>query len=434
MVTQAVTYAEKLINFIDGAPTAFHAAHSIMTNLKQQGFIELSWGDSWTLAPTSRYFVQRNGSAVIAFIPGTRPGPEVGWHIAGAHTDSPGLRLKTSSEKQEAGCIKIGIELYGSPIVNTWLDRPLAIAGRVAVRSSDKRDINMHLVNLSDPVCLIPNAAVHLNRDVNKGFEYNPQTHLRAILGSSAKGAPSGGSSLLRELLAATLGVDDAQVMDSDLYLYDPQKGTLCGAQREFISCGRLDNLAMCHAILEALCNNPSTDKTILAAFYDNEEVGSRSAQGADSSFLRDVLERITLASSGGREDFHRSLFKSCMISADAAHAVHPNFAEKHDTDYAPIINRGPVIKSNANLRYASNAETCARFALLCEAADVPYQYFVSRSDMPCGSTIGPMSSALLGIPTVDVGSPMWGMHSVRETQGVADHAYMIEVLKKFFV
>ena len=433
MDTHALACAEKLIHFIDASPTPFHATHNIIATLQRAGFSELLLGESWSLAPMGRYYVQRNGSAVIAFIPGSQRAADAGWRIAGAHTDSPALRLKTASEKREAGCVRLGVELYGSPILSSWLDRPLAIAGRVALKRGATSGLSMELVNLDDTLCLIPNAAIHMNRDINKGFEYNPQTHLRAILGAIADNGRNGEGSLLRGLLAAKLGVDEANIMASDLFFYDAQKGTLCGAQQEYISCGRLDNLAMCHAILEPLCASGPAEKTLVAAFYDNEEVGSRSPQGADSSFLRDLLERVALASSGGREDFHRAISRSSMISADAAHALHPNYADKHDADYAPLMNRGPVIKANANLRYATNAESCARFTMLCEAAKVPCQHFVGRSDMPSGSTIGPMSSALLGIPTVDIGSPLWAMHSIRETAGVQDHFYMIEVLRKFF-
>ena len=425
--------ANELIKFVDASPTPFHAARTIITALEKAGFSELSWGDAWSLVPGGRYFVQRNGSSVIALVVGSRPAHEMGWRIAGAHTDSPALRLKTASAKLEGGCVRIGVELYGSPVVASWLDRPLGVAGRVAVRTSGREGVAMRLVQLAESPCLIPGAALHMNRDINKGFEYNPQIHLRALFGSGEASSREAAGTLLAGLISRQLGIEQKAILGSDLFLYDVQKASLCGAKGEFVCAGRLDNLAMCHAILEALLAGAQAEATLVAAFYDNEEIGSRSAQGADSSFLRDTLERMTLATHGGREDFYRAMQHSWAVSADAAHALNPNFSDKHDSDYAPLMNHGPVIKANASLRYATNAETSARFALLCEAAGVPCQYFIGRSDMPSGSTIGPTTSALLGVPAVDVGSPLWAMHSIRETQGVQDHIYMIKALEHFF-
>lgn len=322
---------------------------------------------------------------------------------------------------------KIGVEVYGSPIVSTLIDRELSVAGTVLVITA--KGYESMLIDLKQPIAIIPNAAIHLNRDINKGFEYNKQTQLQAMLGlSESSGNP------LYELIAKKLKVKAEQIVDSELYLYDPRPATLIGTEGDMISSQGLDNLAMTHAILSGLLSSQKPKQTAMGVFFDHEEIGSQTPQGAMSSLLSEVLERLCLSQSSSREDYYLALRHSFMISADMAHAYHPSYAEKYDPDYSPYMNKGIVIKLNANHRYASTTDSTARFIALCDAAKVPYQKFLVRSDMPCGSTVGPIVAAQLGLDTVDIGNPIWAMHSIRETGGTLDHLYLIKVMEQYFL
>jgi aspartyl aminopeptidase len=423
-------FANDLMSYLDRSPTMFQATAESVRRLMAAGFTPLDETDSWKLSPGGRHFVVRNNTAVAAFVlPKALPKAPV-FRIAGAHTDSPCLKVKADSESVAAGCIRVAVEVYGGPINSTWLDRPLSLAGRAIVRGVNGRG-EVRLVNLQKPVAVIPNLAIHLNRDVNTAFEYNKQNHLPLVLGNASDAK----ARTLRPLVAAALGLKDPEaILELDLYAYDCQPAQRVGAAGEFVCSGRLDNLAACHAILAALPKaEPAKGSIALAILFDNEEIGSQTPMGADSSFLKTLLERIVLGCGGGREALLQSLAGSFLISNDAAHAIHPNFTDKHDGAYAPTVNGGPVIKLNANFRYATTADTAAVFADLCRQAKVPCQRLVNRSDLPAGSTIGPMTSASLGIRGVDVGIPMWAMHSCRETAGTRDHAAMRDVLKLFF-
>ena len=416
----------ELIDFLDNSPTAFHAAENIEKKLKKAGFTELDESAAWKLSSGDKYFVKRNDSSVIAFVIGKEKPVNTGFRIAGAHTDSPLLKIKENGENKSASCIRVTTEIYGGPLVYTWLDRDLGIAGKVMVKGKD--GLKSRLVNIDRPVAIIPSIAIHMNREVNKGFEFNPQNHLQIVL--TADGSSK---NVLKSLIANELKEKEENIAGMDIFVYDLQKGVFTGSDSEFITCGRLDNLQMCHAILESFLAVEKPVVTTVAAFYDNEEIGSKTLMGADSSFTRTVLERITALTSSGKDDIFRALSKSFLVSADGAHAHHPNFPEKHDPAYAPLMNNGPVIKFSSSFKYATTAQSSAEFEEICSKAKVPCQKIANRSDVPSGSTIGPMSSASLGIKAVDVGNAMWAMHSVRETAGTVDHFYMTKALTHFY-
>ena len=420
-----IELAGELIDFLDNSPTAFHAGSRICDELKEVGFEELNEGQPWQIQSGKAYYVQRSTSGIVAFRVGTLPPADAGYRIIAAHTDSPSLKIKLESEIVENGVAKVGVEVYGGPILNTWLDRNLGIAGRVMVR--DEKGSLPRLVTIAAPVAVIPNLAIHLNRDVNKGVELNKQVHLPAILGSVEDD-----ENILKNLVADELDLEVDQLGEMDLFLFDTNKACLNGIDESLISSARLDNLAMCHAVLKALCDCDESESTSVGVFFDHEEIGSRSPQGADSDFVRTVLERIALID-GGVEGGYRSLANSLMISGDGAHALHPSYQDRYDLDHAPTINSGPVIKYNANLRYSTTAETAEMFSVMCESMQIPYQKAMNRSDIPSGSTVGPVCAANLGVKSVDVGCAMWGMHSIRETAGIYDHYYMTQVFTSFF-
>ena len=420
-----------LLDFIDRSPTPFHAVNEIKVLLTQQGFSELKESKAWNLLSNGKYFVTRNDSSLIAFIVGTKTQDASGFKIVGAHTDSPNLKLKPSSAYDKNGYLQLGVEVYGGVLLTTWTDRDLSLAGRVIIKG--KKRPQPKLICFEDPLLRIPQLAIHLNRDVNeKGLILNKQNHLPPVLSLAGKKNPN--KELLEKMVAQKIKCKPEEILSMELSLYDIQPGSIGGANGEFVFSGRLDNLASCHAALKALTLSKGKDPmTRVIAFYDHEEVGSDSAQGAGSPFLKDILERLTLDSNNSREIFFRSMANSFFISADMAHAVHPNYLEKHDARHVPIINGGPVIKHNSNQRYATEGVSSAWFETLCQKAGIPVQKFVVRTDMGCGSTIGPITASNLGIRTVDVGNPMLSMHSIREMAGAHDHLPLINVFKEFF-
>ncbi len=421
-------YVNELIDFINNSPTAFQATENIVKELKENGFEELSEKDKWNLEKNKSYFVTRNQSSVLAFKMGKGNIAENGFHLIGAHTDSPALKIKPESETISKNNIKIGVEVYGGPIKASWTDRELSIAGRVIIKNGDS--IESKNINFENPVAIIPNLPIHMNGELNNGFKYNAQDHFQAIIGLTDN---KDEKNFLKSKIAEKLGIDLENILDFDLFLYDWAKSRLCGFNNEFLVSGRLDNLAMSHAILKAILAPTENNSVDVAIFFDNEEIGSRTLQGADSSFLKDILQRISFSESETFEDYKRAIANSFLISSDMAHAFHPDYPAKHDPFYTPQINKGPVIKYNANYRYSTTAESAAYFSNLCEKADVPYQKMTNRSDMRSGSTIGPMTSAALGIKSVDIGNPMWAMHSTRETGGTLDHIYVIKAFKEFY-
>ena len=326
--------------------------------------------------------------------------------------------------------VRLGVEVYGGPILATFADRDLSLAGRVHVRTPD--GFATRLVRFADPLLRLPNLAIHMNREVNEsGLKFNKQSELPLLLGVAEEGVKA--DARFRQPIAAALGVEPGDLLTWELNAYDTQKGSLWGADREFIADSQLDNLASCHAALNALLATDQPAATCLCAFFDHEEVGSESAAGAGGSFIADVLARLAGNAGLDGEDQRRMVARSFFISADMAHGWHPNFPAAYEPCHHALVNAGPVIKSNANQRYSTTGETAARFMALCARAGVPCQQYAHRTDLGCGSTIGPIVAARLGIPSVDVGSPMWAMHSIRESAGVLDHGYMIAALSAAF-
>jgi aspartyl aminopeptidase len=428
----AQQHAQALLDYIDASPSPWHAVQTTVDELNKAGFSELLEGEAWSLAAKGRYFVIRDDSSIIAFTTGSNTLASDGFRLIGAHTDSPGLRVKPKPDNQQGEFHTVAVEVYGSPILATLSDRDLSLAGRVHLKQ--KGELHSTLVRFNKPFLRLPNLAIHMNREVNTvGLKFNMQTELPLLL--SVANEQLNNESKLVDLLAKKLGVNANAIASWELHVCDTQAGTLYGANEEFYANSQLDNLASCHAALAALLSDKSlqADQFNVCAFFDHEEIGSNSHKGADGSFLTDVLERIADGLKISNEDYKRALSNSFMISADMAHAYQPNFPAAYEPNHKVLVNQGPVIKVNANIRYASNSASQARFISLCEQADVPYQQYSHRSDLGCGSTIGPMTSARLGISAVDVGNPMWAMHSIRESAGVLDHDYITRVFSQFF-
>lgn len=424
--------AQELIDFIYESPTSFHAVDSVKKVLLNCGFIELSEEDSWNLQKSGRYFLTKNQSAVIAFVIGTGELEKEGFRIIGAHTDSPGFRIKPNPEMEvEGSYIKLNTEVYGGPIINTWLDRPLSIAGRVILKSKDPFWPEVRLLNIKKPILIIPNLAIHMNKNVNSGVELNRQKDILPLLSLVNEKFAKG--QYLLKTIAKEIGVNEEDILDFDLFLYEYEKGKVIGLNDEFISCGRLDDLSMVHSGIRALTEISAGKATNVMVCFDNEEVGSTTKQGANSPLLSGTLERISISLSKGGEDYYRALSKSFMISSDLGHALHPNYGEKSDPVNRPIVNKGPIIKLSANQSYTSDSVSSSVYRGICERVEVPVQVFVNRSDEKGGSTIGPISSSHINIPSVDMGIAILSMHSIRELGGVKDYIYTVESFKEFF-
>jgi aspartyl aminopeptidase len=415
--------ARDLCAYINESPSPYHAVLETLRRLEAVGFTRLHETDDWQLKPGDARYVTRADSSVIAFRIGERPPIESGFRIVGAHTDSPNLRLKPQPAGGKEGYAQLGVEVYGGVLLYTWLDRDLGIAGRIVVEENDG-SLSRRVVRLHAPIARVASLAIHLDREVNdKGLQLNKQNHLSPMF-AMGEGAPA------VEKLFAALGVEASRVRGFDLGLYDLTPGTVGGQDDAFVFSARLDNLASCHAATSAIVAAQRSASTQVIALFDHEEVGSGSAQGAAGPFLRDVLTRIVAAD---HATFLRAIAASFCVSADMAHAVHPNYADKHEGKHMPRIGKGPVVKTNVQQRYATDGETGARFRALCRQAEVPVQDFVTRTDLACGSTIGPITAAQLGIATVDVGNPMLSMHSIREMCGAADVSMMIAALRRLF-
>ncbi|HSI43074.1 MAG TPA: M18 family aminopeptidase [Methylotenera sp.] len=422
--------ATDLLNFIDASPSPWHAVSSTEQRLIKYGFNQLNEADTWSLKTGSSYYVVRGGASIIAFTLGQSSLIETGFRMVGAHTDSPGLRLKPHAAYSSDGLIRIGVEVYGGPILATFTDRDLSIAGRVVTKSPN--GVQTHLIKFDDALMRLPNLAIHMNREVNdKGLKLNKQTELPLLFGQSQDGMEADQQFL--GLITTQLNIKPEDILTFELNVFDTQKGVIWGANQEFIANSQLDNLASCHAAINALASSKSPQSTIVCALFDHEEVGSESANGASGSFLADVIKRITTTQKMDEEGRLRALAKSFFVSADMAHAYHPNHPGSYEPCHHVQVNHGPVIKTNANQRYSTNAETAARFIKLCESANVPYQQYSHRTDLGCGSTIGPIIASGIGVASVDVGSAMWAMHSLRESAGVLDQSYMIAVLQELY-
>ena len=419
----------ELFQFLDASPTPFHAVQNQMALLDAYGFQCLSETDAWSLNPGERYYVTRNGSSIIAFVYGSDNALDTGIRMLGAHTDSPCLKVKPNAEIISQSYLKLGVEVYGGVLLNPWFDRDLSLAGKVVFQDS-KKVIKSCLINFEKPLATIPSLAIHLDREANKKRHINSQTDIPPVLMLIDSDAESDvlKNILKRQIEKQYKDVDIECVLDFELSFYDAQGASYLGLNEDFIASSRLDNLLSCFVGTQALIR-ADTQGTSLLVCSDHEEVGSASTTGAQGTFLKSVLERLA----GSAESLTRIIDQSMMISADNAHAIHPNFADKHDANHGPIINQGPVIKVNANQRYASNCETGAVFKVLAESAQVPVQNFVVRTDMGCGSTIGPIAATEIGIKTLDVGIPTFAMHSIRELCGDKDAAYLFSVFQKYF-
>lgn len=424
--------ALELIDFLYDSPTAFHSVLTVKNFLSEYGYTELKESEAWNLESKGKYYVTKNDSALIAFEIGTGDILESGIKMIGAHTDSPGFRIKGNPEiTAEGSYLKLNTEVYGGPILHTWFDRPLGLAGKVTLRGVNAFKPEVKLVNINKPLLIIPSLAIHMNRQVNEGFAINAQKDTLPLVGLVNAMFKKDG--YLLNLLAEELNVPATDIMGFDLGLYEIDKGMLVGINEEFISSGRLDDMWMVYAGLKGLVDSPATSATKMMVCLDNEETGSLTAQGAASNLHLNVVERIVLALGHDCEGVHRTLANSMMISADLAHAVHPNVAEKHDPTNRPVLGKGPVLKTAASGSYSTDSYCTAVFEGLCQAANVPYQKFYNRSDVRGGTTIGPVTASRLNIPVIDMGAPLLGMHSIRELASVEDHDLTVKLFTTFF-
>lgn len=418
MKNKEETFSADLLQYLNESPTAYHAVENAVALLREQGFQELKETESWSLLKGGKYFVVKNGSALIAFTVGKGDLAKEGFRIIGAHTDSPCLKIKPGAcSVTPDGYVKVNVEIYGGAILNTWFDRPLAMAGRLIVKEDGV--LREKLIQIDKPVFLIPNLCIHFHRDVNEKAAYNKQTDLLPLLCMKEEGVEK--EEYLFQLIREETGTEKADIADYELFLYEYQKGIFTGKNQEFISASRIDDLSMVYAGLTALTQVKTGAACQMLAAFDNEEVGSTTAQGANSGLLRELLNRICKNLGLTDEEYFQAIANSTSVSADLAHAVHPNYSDKHDAETRPVLGEGPVIKYSASQRYATTAMSAAYFMEACERAGVPCQKFVNRNDIAGGSTIGPALSGLTTIPTVDMGAPILAMHSIREFGAVAD-------------
>lgn len=419
----------EFIHFVNASPTAWHAVDWIKQKLQSAGFLELKEKEKWKLEHDKGYFVIRNGSSICAFIvPSTVPQSAL---LIASHTDSPGFKLKPNAEFRKENMVMLGVEVYGSPLLTSWLNRDLGIAGRI-VYTDNADQIKESLICLNEHPVIIPQLAIHLDRNVNEsGPLLNKQEHLSALAALEAQSDQK--SSYLEKLIKKEISF--RSLLCSELFLYPLEKASFLGYQQQMIAAYRIDSLGSVHAAIRALldCKNGDQSKLKMVVLWDNEEVGSETAHGAGSPFASQVMERIGLALNASREDYLRFLSQSLCVSVDLAHALHPNYSEKHDPRHQILMNKGIVIKYNAQQRYATNAHSASFIAYLCKKHGIPFQEFVSRGDIPCGTTIGPIHASLTGIPTVDIGSAQLSMHSCREICSCQDHLDMCKLLREVF-
>jgi aspartyl aminopeptidase len=422
-----VNDARDLLAFIDAGASPFHTVAELGRRLEEAGFERLDERRSWKLGPGDRRYVVRDGGTIAALRVGEAPPSDSGFRLIGAHTDSPAFKVRPRPDVHRHGYRLVGVEPYGAALAHTWLDRDLTVAGRVAVRTSDGR-VDLHLVRLPGAPLRMPSLAIHLHREVaTEGLKLDPQRHLVPLWSHRDSGSEPG----LVEVLAGELGNAPDAIVGFDLVTADTQPAAQGGDGDEWLAAPRLDNLSSCHAGLLALLRAAPAQATQVLVANDHEEVGSGSAEGAQGSFLADVLGRVIAATEGSSDAqaLPRACAASLLVSSDTAHAVHPNFADRHEPEHRPRLGGGPVLKANANQAYASDAGTGGWFTARCADAGVALQHFVSRADLPCGSTIGPLTAARLGIPTVDVGLPILAMHACREQAAGADVTPLVSAL-----
>lgn len=423
----------RLLNFLDASPVNFLAVKNIVSELEASGYRRIDpQMPIGKVEAGDKLFVTKNDSSVYAFHIGNKSLADAGFHMICAHSDSPTFRIKPNAEMLcEGGIVKLNTEVYGGPIMSTWFDRPLTLAGRVIVKGDDPMNPKTLLLHIKRPLLQISNLAIHFNRQVNDGVKLSKQKDVLPLLGMVTNELERG--NLLMSTICEELGINAADILDFDLYLADATPACTFGVHNEFISSGRLDDLSMCFAGLEALLASPQADATKVLAIFDNEETGSQTKQGAGSPFLASIIKRIALAQSGTEEAFYQAIERAFMVSADNAHAWHPNYSEKYDPTNHPVLGGGPVIKFNAAQKYASDAISAAVFAEICSKAGVPCQRFVNHSDVAGGSTLGNILASSIPLRGVDMGNGILAMHSCRETGSTIDHIYCVKAFTEFF-
>lgn len=425
-------FAENMLDFIYESPTQFNAVAVSAETLEKNGFEKLNPKENWKLEVGKKYYTTKNSSALVAFKVNSDEVEKEGFRIIGSHTDSPGFRIKPNAEMESCGAyLKLNTEGYGGMILSTWLDRPLAMAGRVFLRGENPFKPVERIVNINKPVCIIPNLAIHMNRSINDGYKYNKQTDMLPLVGLINEQLEK--DNYMVKLLASELDVEVEEIIDFDIFLYEYEKGCFTGANEEFISTGRLDNLSMYYSSVEALLDSDSKSGISIAVGFDNEEVGSSTKQGADSNILLNILERICISLGKDRQQFFEAIENSFIISSDLAHAVHPNVNGMADPTNRPVMGKGPVIKVHAGQAYTSDGYSISVYKEICRECGVEYQEFVNKSDQRGGSTIGPISSTHIDIPSVDIGAPILSMHSIRELGCSEDFYNTYKTFVKFY-
>ena len=426
------TYIDSLLKFMDSSVCNFLAIDTIKKVLVENGFAEKRLEDAFACQAGEKFFVTKNDSAIFAVTVGSKPVSESGFKIISAHSDSPCFRIKPNPEMFSGdGIVRLNTEVYGGPILYTWFDRPLSLVGRVILKGESALRPVTRLLKIENPILVIPHLAIHFNRGVNEGNPLSKQKDMLPILTKISSRLEA--DNLLIKYVAKQLEVSVDDILDFDLFIYDTEKACVAGLNGEFVLSGRLDDLSMAHAAITAITEATDTEATCVSAIFDNEETGSGTKQGAHSPVLTNILRRVAKCQGVDFEGFCQAVSKSFLISADNAHAFHPNYGEKYDPTNHPAIGGGPVIKINANCKYMTDAHSAAIFKSLCIEAGSPYQYFVNHSDVAGGSTLGNIFTGQLDIEGVDVGSPLLAMHSVRETASTEDHVNMIKVFKQFF-
>jgi len=421
-------FNQNLIEFLNQSPTPFHAVSELKNRLESSGFKPLLESDAWELTAGGRYYVTRNDSSIVAFVNGMRDPIATGVRIVGAHTDSPNLQVKPQPETSKKGYFQLGVEVYGGALLATWFDRDLSLAGRVTFRNASGL-LGSKLIDFKRPIATVASLAIHLDRTQNESRTINQQTDIPPILGQLALDEKKDFRDILKhQILNQYPDLDVDEVLDFEMSFYDTQSAAVIGLNNEFLAGARLDNLLSCFVGLQALLRSDGQQSAVLVC-NDHEEVGSTSTSGADGPLLQQVLRRWA----NSHDNYCRMVENSMLVSADNAHGVHPNYVSWHEANHGPILNKGPVIKINANQRYASNSATQAIFRNLCQKFNTPVQDFVTRTDLGCGSTIGPITAAGIGIRTLDIGLPTFGMHSIRELAGTSDAYNTIDVLAGFY-
>lgn len=425
------THIQSLLQFLDDSPCDFLAVDTMKAILEKEGYSEKKLDNNITAKAGEKFYFTKNDSAIFAIKVGQKPIQETGFKIITAHSDSPGFRIKPNAEiATEGGIVKLNTEVYGGPILYTWFDRPLSIAGRVIVKGEDALHPKSLMLHIKRPLLSISHLAIHFNRAVNEGNKLSKQKDMMPIIAKLNDEMESG--NMLLNIVAQELNIKPEEILDFDLLLYGTEKACTFGLNNEFISAGRLDDLSMAHAAITAITETGDTQETCIAAIFDNEETGSGTKQGAGSPVLANVMQRMVESQGGGYDAFCQAINKSFMISADNAHAYHPNYNEKYDPTNHPVLGGGPCIKINSNCKYMTDAHSAAIFKSLCQEAGSPVQYFVNHSDVAGGSTLGNIFTGQVDIEGVDVGNPMLAMHSIHETASVDDHINMIKVFKHF--